>query len=130
MSLTHYNHFLGSPFLFDTFLDNLTPKNETFNKRNVVQSSDTHTTYSFSFAGLRKEDIILEMSNGKLHIHGTSNISTNNYSETVSYSESMSIPKNLRENEISATYRDGLLYITVPNKSSNIENRQRIQIQN
>lgn len=99
-----------------------------FQQNNKVSKTETHTTYSFSFPGLRKKDLVVELDNGMLHIGGKSTITHNHSTQTVSYSQSISVNRNLIEEDIAVSYNDGMLHISVPN-SIQTNQRRRIPIQ-
>lgn len=128
MSLALRTLFDYDPFYWPTF-GNFNISEYNYNRattNGVVNKTDTHTTYSFSFPGLRKEDLVVELEGGMLHIGGKSNIQSENYSRSVSYSKSISVPRNLEEKDIQASYVDGVLYLTIPNNRQ--DSRRRIQL--
>lgn len=98
------------------------------NHSSIVEKTDTHTVYSFNFPGLQKDDLKIELEGGKLHLYGSANVKTDHYSEHLSYSETITIPKSITEDDIHATYNNGLLYVTIPHNGSRVENRRQITI--
>lgn len=115
---------LNSPFYFPRPNYSLSD----LHTQNVVERTKTHTTFAYEFPGLKKEDLVIELANDKLYISGKTEFKTPSMSKTVSYSECMSVPRGLTENDVEVSYDNGLLYVKLPNKKQTQENRLRINL--
>jgi len=94
-----------------------------------VNKTENGVDYRFSFPGLRREDLNIELEdNGILHIYGSSEVKSHNHSQKVSYSESVSVPKSVCENDVHVSYSDGLLHVHVPFKGTREPNKRMITI--
>ena len=72
--------------------------------------------------GVRKEDVTLEVRDGILYLSGTRRRSEEGDGETIrrlervygSFHRHFHLPEGVKEDDIKAEYRDGLLFLTLP----------------
>lgn len=98
-----------------------------------VNDKGEHYMMSFDLPGLNKDDISIEVKNGKLHVSGErrSENKEGDYSEKVygSFERILSLPEGVNEEDLQARYEDGVLLIAVP-KAVEKEKSKKIEIQN
>ncbi|KAK7034735.1 hypothetical protein VNI00_012142 [Paramarasmius palmivorus] len=97
-------------------------------KNNVV-------TATFELPGLKKEDVQIDVHNGRLTITGESKISEEHETDGYAvrersfgkFSRTLRLPQNVKEEEIKASLEDGILTVTFP-KAAKEDAPKRITI--
>jgi len=87
-----------------------------------VWESDDAVHYAFELPGIKQEDISIEAEEGRLTVSATRDHSTELESERFyrfesrfgTFSRTVGLPKGIVEDEIAATFNDGVLTISVP----------------
>ena len=115
--------------------------NESMNYRNdsfmpSVDISETEDDFEFSVAlpGLNKEDITVDIENGRLSISGERKFENEenekNYHRLEtgygSFSRSFHLPDTVDENSIEAAYKDGILHITIAKNEQKVKKQIKI----
>jgi len=92
-----------------------------------------HYMMSFDLPGLNKDDVHVEVKNGRLHVSGErkSESQEGDYSEKRygRFERILSLPEGVSEDDLQARYEDGVLLIAVP-KAVEKEKSKKIEIQN
>lgn len=110
MSLTH---LLDDIFGLDSAL-----KLDFYDNRTFVKQTEKQYEISVAMPGISKENIDVYVENNILHIKSEE---TNEFT-TSSFHKSWSLPHNVNEEDIKASYKDGILYATIPKiKSEKIQ---------
>ena len=119
------------------FTEGLTAKRNLAKFHPQVDAIETPKDFKFQVAlpGFRKEDVQLELQEGKLTISGERKFDTENkenkyhFIETNygRFSRSFFLPDNINENAIEAQFENGLLTVVVPKDEQKVLKRQ-IQI--
>jgi len=76
--------------------------------------------------GVRKEDVTLEVRDGILYLTGSRRLAEGNDGESIrrlervygSFHRHFHLPEGVKEEDIKAEYRDGLLFLTMPARPS------------
>ena len=102
-----------------------------------ISESDTEYNISVAAPGKAKEDFKIEIDDGIMSI--SSNVSEESISEEEnftrreynysSFERRFTLPENVREDEVNATYVDGILKITVPKLKPEEKNDKKKTIQ-
>lgn len=116
-------------------------KSSFFNNRELlpaVNIRDTTKGYELEVAapGFKKEDFKITTENGLLTIHAeTSNEEKeemDNYTRREftrsSFSRTFSLPENVEEEKIAATYQDGLLTLNLKKSTKSLTKRKEVKI--
>ncbi|EFP85184.2 hypothetical protein PGT21_001339 [Puccinia graminis f. sp. tritici] len=90
-------------------------------KMDVIEKEDAFII-SAELPGARKEDISLDLHNGRLSISGKTKSSSNHSSGSVRVSErtfgnftrTIAVPTSVSHEQIKASFKDGVLEVTVP----------------
>ncbi len=93
----------------------------------IYENDDEILLYA-DMPGVEKDDIKVNIDNGKLELSGVRRLVTNgavNWEEfgDVEFSRSFSVPQAIDVNKVNAQLRDGVLYLHLP-KSDNAKPRQ------
>lgn len=128
----YFNNFFQSFFSDDTF----TPvifKNRNFNVD--VKEDENQYTVEADLPGIKKEDITLEYQNNYLTISAKrNNITEDKTSSYVKQERNYGEFKrtfyidNVDENSVNASFKDGVLSISMPKKDKNVNNKKRFDI--
>lgn len=126
--------------LFDDMfeMDPFFERKETKLMRTDVKEKDNNYIIEIDLPGYEKEDIQIEMENGYLKINAKTCKETNN-DESEKYihrerfygecSRSFYVGENLKEEDIKAAFKNGILTLTVPKEQQKkIEDKKYIQI--
>jgi HSP20 family protein len=89
-----------------------------------VRESDTDFRMIFEVAGLKKEEIKVDIVNGVLRVSGERKAPDMKKGETCScsglgygkFEKSFTLPDSVKEGEVHATYNEGLLELVIPKK--------------
>jgi len=99
-----------------------------------VQELESSFLFSVEVPGVSREDVVVEIENNKLLVSGSSKKFVDNCCEDVrgacsvnNFFRSFSIPVNANVEEVSASYDNGILRITVPKKEKG-ESKRRVDI--
>jgi len=107
----------------DSFWDSSQSGSRSFLPSCDFQETDDYYFFSFDIPGVKKEDIHIEFHDGSLHISGEkkSDFSSKKtegrkFSEKFygKFQRSFSLPAPVKENEIEAQFKDGVLELLVP----------------
>ncbi|WP_435194015.1 Hsp20/alpha crystallin family protein [Natronomonas sp. EA1] len=79
--------------------------------------------------GFEKEEIDLRFDEGVLSINASHEVAEDNSMRSRHVHESISVPGSVLEDEISATYRNGVLEVTLPTEEDVTEESHRIDIE-
>ncbi|MDO6801750.1 Hsp20/alpha crystallin family protein [Wenyingzhuangia sp. 1_MG-2023] len=121
------------PDLFDRLFhsDILNGSNKHYSKTNTsiplvnVSEKDDGFTIEMAIPGFKKEDFKIELNNGKLTISSEkkeNNKSVNNDNYTLkeysyqSFSRSFTLTDTLEQDQVTASYKDGILTLFIPKK--------------
>ncbi len=93
-----------------------------------IYENDDEILLHADMPGVEKDDIKVNIDNGKLELSGVRRLATNgavNWEEfgDVEFSRSFSVPQAIDVNKVNAQLRDGVLYLHLP-KSDNAKPRQ------
>jgi len=97
-----------------------------------VKETDKSFVLSADIPGLTKKDIKVSVANGKLTVSGERAFQTDQESDNYHYRErrfgtfdrSFNLPENVDEEKISASFKNGILNVTIP-KHENILPKER-----
>jgi len=121
-----YNYNIDDPF-YTYYLEGQL-KQLSSKQNNIIEKTDTHIIYNFNFPGLKKEDLIVELSQNVLYLKGSTKLTGKNMSKVVTYFDSITLPDNLTEEDIECSYENGLLYVKIPKNKSESKQRYRINV--
>ncbi|MGV3587613.1 MAG: Hsp20/alpha crystallin family protein [Adhaeribacter sp.] len=116
------------------FTEGLTAKRNLAKFHPQVDAIETQEAFKFEVAlsGFRKEDVQLELHEGKLTISGERKFDTENkenkyhFIETNygKFSRSFFLPDNINEGAIEAQFQNGLLTVVIPKDAQKVLKRQ------
>ncbi len=96
-----------------------------------VNDKGEHFMVSFDLPGMKKEDVNLQVKQGKLHVSGErkSEHREGDYSEKIygRFERIISLPEGVDENDLEARYENGVLFIAIP-KIVKEEKSKKIEI--
>jgi len=100
-----------------------------------VQELESSFLFSVEVPGVSREDVVVEIENNKLLVSGSSRRVVDNCCKDVgggscsvnNFFRSFNIPVNANVDEVSASYDNGILRITVPKKEK-VDSKRRIDI--
>lgn len=128
----YFNKFFQSFFSDDTF-EPVIFKNNNFNVD--VKEDENQYTVEADLPGIKKEDIALEYQNNYLTISAKRNNATEDKtSNYVKKERSHGEFKrtfyidNVDENSVNASFKDGVLNISIPKKDKTVNNKKRFDI--
>lgn len=116
--------------------------NDVVNQRNNnfvpgIEISETENEFQVTaeLPGMSKEDIDVSLDNGRLTISGERKFEDKQEGKTYhrvetrygSFNRSFQLPDNVDEGSISATYKDGLLHITIEKDTEKVKKQIEIQ---
>ncbi|MFL0250124.1 heat shock protein Hsp18 [Clostridium neuense] len=128
----YFNKFFQSFFSDDTF-EPVIFKNNNFNVD--VKEDENQYTVEADLPGIKKEDITLEYQNNYLTISAKRNNATED--KTSSYVKKERSHgefkrtfyiDNVDENSVNASFKDGVLNISIPKKDKTVNNKKRFDI--
>lgn len=100
-----------------------------------VNIKDNNGDYKLEFAapGLSKEDFDVHVENGVLTVecekrkseHETDDNFTRKEFQYTSFKRSFGLPENIKEEDVVANYKDGILTVSVPKKVANNEAKRK-----
>ena len=129
MNLIKVNNPINKPFnsLVDEFFNSSISEllgTEHINTKPAVNISETEDEITISVAtpGLKKEDIDVEINNGTIQISSSKEAEKTEETETYtrreynfsSFTRAFQLPENVKQEEISAKYEDGVLVLNIP----------------
>jgi HSP20 family protein len=99
---------------------------QTFVPACEVEDCQDHYLLTLEMAGIRKDDIKLEIEDGQLTVSGERRHETSQREESQWYSErqfgkfhrSFAIPAGIDTGKVEASYQDGILRVTIPKAES------------
>jgi HSP20 family protein len=113
--------------LFDRFFEdfstpNLYSEERTFTPAFDVSETEKELIIEAEIPGIKKEDISINLSNGLLSIKGEKKHETKEEKENYhcierrygTFKRNMQLPVEVDSDKVDATYKDGLLTITIP----------------
>jgi len=100
-----------------------------------IYEKDGMVTIDFELPGLDKKDINIELEGNNLTVSGKiqkdSEVKEENYYRCErsygEFSRSFTIPDGIKEKDLKATYKDGVLKVTFP-KTKEIEKKKKIEV--
>jgi len=136
MSIIRYNPLENWPssFFGDDFFDHF--RNSTTCKIPVdIYEKEGKVNLDFELPGISKEEIDIELKNNTLTISGDfkkdEEVDEENYYRRErfigNFSRSFTLPNYVKENDIDATFKDGILKIAFP-KQKKDESKKRIEV--
>ncbi|OPX26355.1 MAG: hypothetical protein B1H05_02455 [Candidatus Cloacimonas sp. 4484_140] len=136
MAIIRYQPFRN---MLDSFFRNseFMPSFQDTNFRMPVDiyEKDGMVTIDFELPGLDKKDINIELEGNNLTVSGKiqkdSEVKEENYYRCErsygEFSRSFTIPDGIKEKDLKATYKDGVLKVTFP-KTKEIEKKKKIEV--
>lgn len=125
---------LGSSVIDDLFNNNLLSTSNPLMKTDI-QENDKEYVLEAEIPGFNKEDIEIEWNNGQLTLHASKreeiNEENKNFIRRERHYGEISrsfLVENIKENEIKAEYKDGILKVVIP-KSDGGEKKKKISIE-
>lgn len=136
MSLIKYNPSLSPLFdnfddLFNVFdaLDPMTrPVRSVSGPRTNVQNLEDKHLIELATPGVEKDDLVIDINEGRLTISLEQKESGNNYSFQRAFKRSWTLPKDVDVDSINADYANGVLAVSIPKKSPTTPSQRRIEI--
>lgn len=124
--------------LDDMFNDPFFKKRERDLMKTDIIEKDGNYLLDMELPGCKKEDIEIELKDEYLHISATVNNSVDESEEDKNYihkerfygkcSRSFYVGKSVNENDIDASFKDGILHVTFPKKTVTDESKKYITI--
>lgn len=110
-----------SDMIDEFFNDAVNDRRDSFVPSIDISETDKQFIISAELPGMKKEDININLENGRLAISGERSFEKEEEGKTYhrietnygSFSRSFQLPDNVDENSIKASYEDGLLNITI-----------------
>lgn len=106
--------------------------------RTDIKENETNYQLEMELAGVSKENVDIQLKNGYLTVSAHHNSSNEQKDKTGNYirrersfgksSRSFYVGEHIKENDIDAKLEHGILTITVPKKSPEVERSQKIEI--
>ena len=142
MTLIKYNPNRFAPSTFNTFFDKFfnddffrDGTNKTFSPQVDIAETEKSFEIQFALPGMKKDDIKIDINGDQLTVSGERKMENErkdkNFHSVESYygsfSRSFYLPDNVNTEKIDASYKDGILEITVP-KDEKRENKRLINI--
>lgn len=136
--LTKFNGNLSPVFssiwdnFFKGFDDDFLSQKSNFPATNFKED-DVNYYLEIAVPGFSKENFSVTIENGNLKISGQKEKSQEKYNRKEfsyeSFERSFVIPEIVNEENLSATYKDGVLYVTLPKKENVSQKYQQRQIE-
>ncbi len=129
------NKFLSDFFNADKMFDDDFFKAERMPAVNVVENDATFEL-EVAVPGMKKEDFKIEVKDGMLEISAEKeekkeevkkNYTRKEFSVS-SFSRMFTLPDNVKENEIDAIYKDGVLHLVIPKKEPVVKSAKKVEI--
>lgn len=130
------NSFFDS---FDSLFQNPFFKHQEGFMKTDIREKDGNYLFDIELPGCNKEDIDIDLENGYLKISATRNSSQEEKDSKGNiihcerydgaYSRMFYVGDNISADDIKASYNNGELKITLPNKNLQIENKKKIYIE-
>lgn len=104
----------------ETFLDDQSERSASFTPACNISEYEKHYLLSFDMPGLKKEDLNIELDGRQLTVTGERKFEKNeskiHFSEFRygKFSRSVTLPEEIKGEEISANYENGVLYVAIP----------------
>jgi HSP20 family protein len=114
-----------------------THNNIFYNPQLSLEEAKENYTVKVDLPGLEKDTINIELENNLLTISGKREVSKESkndqgfYRSERSYgafSRSITLPEDIKEDEINADYKNGVLIVQIPRKTSDRPSKKKIQI--
>lgn len=129
------NKFLSDFFNADKLFDDDFLKVERMPAVNIIEHE---TSYALEVAvpGMQKEDFKIEVKDGMLIISAEKEESkeevkkqyTRKEFSVSTFSRMFTLPENVKENEIAASYTNGVLYLEIPKKEPVVTSDKKVEI--
>lgn len=129
------NKFLSDFFNADNLLDEDFLKVERMPAVNIVEN-ETGYELEVAVPGMKKEDFKIELKEGMLTIAAEKeekkeevkkNYTRKEFSISA-FSRMFTLPENVRENEIGAEYKNGVLHLSIPKKEPVVSSAKKVEI--
>lgn len=126
-------------FFDEVFDDPMFSKKENKIMKTDIQEKNGNYVFTIDVPGFEKEGINIDLENGYLTVSATMNKDVNDEKEDGKYiykerysgecSRSFYVGDSIKEEDVKASFKNGILTITVPvEKEPEQENKKRIQI--
>lgn len=123
-----------SDILDEFFNESMNYRNDTFMPSVDISESDDRFEFVVALPGLNKDDITVDLENGRLTISGERKFenekSEKNYHRLEtgygSFSRSFHLPDTIDEESIEAKYKDGMLNITINKSEQKVKKQIKI----
>lgn len=124
-----------SDVMDDFFNDFVSARRETFVPRIDVSETDKQFIIDVLLPGIKKEDITVNIENGMLNISGERSVKKEDdgrkfhriETEYGSFNRSLQLPDNVDEESINASYKDGVLNITIEKSEDKVKKQISIK---
>jgi len=131
---TDLNSKRFSDILDEFFNDSLRYRNDSFVPNVDISESDKTFEVSVALPGMSKEDINVDLDNGRLTISGERKFDSEengkNYHRVESgygaFSRSFQLPDSIDENSVAAKYENGVLNITINKSEEKVKKQIKI----
>lgn len=142
MTLMKYNRPNGdlmskrfSDIMDEFFNDVVSTRRDNFVPGIDISENDTQFRITAELPGMKKEDINVNLENGRLTISGERTFEKKEEGETYhrvetrygSFNRSFQLPDNVDGESVDATYEDGLLQITIEKSEDKIKKQIEIK---
>ena len=124
--------------LDDMFNDPFFKRTKTDLMKTDILEKNGNYILDMDLPGCKKENIEIELKDEYLHISATINNSTDNSDEDKNYihkerfygncSRSFYVGKNVNEDDIKASFKDGILHVEFPKQDKTTESKKYISI--
>jgi len=124
-----------SDVMDEFFSDFVSARRETFIPRVDVSETDSEFIIDVLLPGIKKEDIDVNIENGMLNISGERSIEKEDdgrrfhriETEYGTFNRSLQLPDNVDEESIHASFKDGILNITVKKSEDKVKKQISIK---
>lgn len=143
MTLTKYNRRANgdlmskrfSDIMDEFFNDVVSTRRDSFVPGIDISETDNQYRITAELPGMKKEDISVNLENGRLSISGERSFQKEDNGETYhrvesqygSFNRSFQLPDNVDEESINAKYEDGLLKISVDKSEDKVKKQIEIK---
>lgn len=130
-----FDNFFDDPFFYPE------RKGQKYNEvmRTDIKEKDGNYIMDIDLPGANKEDINIELNNGYLTVSAMTNKETDNSDEEAGYihkerfvgtaTRSYYVGKDLKEDDVKAQFKNGILSLVFPKENKQIEEKKSIKIQ-
>ncbi|HKK43898.1 MAG TPA: Hsp20/alpha crystallin family protein [Balneolaceae bacterium] len=124
-----------SDIMDEFFNDAVAARRDSFVPSIDISETDNQFLISAELPGMKKEDININLENGRLSISGERNFENEEKGKTYhrvetkygSFNRSFQLPDNVDESSINAKYEDGLLNISIDKNEEKVKKQIEIK---